>query len=333
MEQIQRDLDHRISTHITQFEQESQELRNQINALETELSAICMDHTTSKEKEVVLLETVDTLKRQLAEQLAEQSAIAANGKNVQELQEVSARQEEERKASLLQALAQVDVLTQQLADSQQEMKSMEQQLAQKDEKNKEMLSKMMEKWKRINVQLEERTQELAMARSASTEISTQQLDEQSLREEQRKELENQLTLLEKQLTVVRAGMSGGNTRFVSLCLSSQLSVPIYLCRTLSNNISILIIHRWSTCFIDLLQSEATAATQARELTKSHESALQNMGERLQQQETINQQLLLTIEESKASFEQVTAQAASSEQVAAQLQSDLQVNPLSPSLIY
>ena len=75
--------------------------------------------------------------------------------------------------------------------------------------------------------MEERTQELAVARSTSTEITTQQLDQQTQREEQRKELENQLTLLEKQLTVVRAGEAVEGS--ISPLL---LSSPTYLYLTL-----------------------------------------------------------------------------------------------------
>ena len=74
-----------------------------------------------------------------------------------------------------------------------------------------MMTKMMDKIKTLKSHLDERTQDLAVARTTISEISTQQssqqLDEQSQREEQRQELENQLTLLEKQLTVVRAGAS------------------------------------------------------------------------------------------------------------------------------
>ena len=138
MEQLQRELDQRIATHITQFEQESLELRSQISSLETELSAIRMDHIRAKEQEVFLLETVDTLNRQLIEQLTEQSAVASNNKNVQETQEEHAKREEEMKASVTQATAQVDMLTRQLADSKEQGERMMKDLEQKDEETKQL---------------------------------------------------------------------------------------------------------------------------------------------------------------------------------------------------
>ena len=83
----------------------------------------------------------------------------------------------------------------------------------------------------------------------------------------------------------------------------------------------------------MLQSEATAASHARELTKTHEAALLSMGERLDHEQDTNQQLSLQLEDVNARLERTTTQATSSEQVATQLQSDLQVTPLSLPRMY
>ena len=131
-----------ITTTNTRFEEEAQGLRSQITALESELSAVRVDHTNAKEQEQVLLATVDTLNQQLAEQVAAiqsaQSASASNNKNMQESQEEREKEEEERKASLVQALAQVDTLTRQLTDSQQQGEVWVEELAEKDDDMKQL---------------------------------------------------------------------------------------------------------------------------------------------------------------------------------------------------